>query len=112
MSKVKELLKGVIRDEVIKVATDPKTDMSRKDVTDVVNAIEPVIAHATNNEPWYQSRVTWGSIAAVIFAVLTGLGFVVDVQTWTQVLVVSGPPIAAALYQLYGRWYATKPIAA
>lgn len=112
MSNVKNILAQVIRNEVQKVAADPKTDMTQRDVGKVVAELAPVIAHATNNEPWYQSRVTIGSIVTIVASVATALGYTVDVPTWTQLAILVVPPIAGAAYALWGRWVSTKPVAA
>ncbi len=49
-------------------AKNPGISLDSKDVSrvaaGVVEAVAPIVVHATNNEPWYQSRVTWGVIVA------------------------------------------------
>lgn len=43
-------------------ATSATTSDKRIIAESVLKEIEPVVLNATNMEPWYQSRVTWGAI--------------------------------------------------
>lgn len=77
-------------------------------------ALAPAVRHATNTEPWYQSRVTWGAIVSTAVPILALLGVAtdaIDKDTAVSVGVALGTAIGGAL-TLYGRWRATKPIGA
>jgi len=78
---------------------------------EVAKELQPALEHLTNNEPWYQSRVTWGAIFAILGGVATigtmaANGVPLSWETY-------GPPlgsIGGGLGTLYGRWKARKPI--
>lgn len=79
---------------------------------DVTKEVAAVVVNQTNNEPWYQSRVTWGAILAALAGILGMFGYALpdDLQgKIVEGIVKAGPLIAAAL-TLYGRWVAKKPI--
>lgn len=81
----------------------------------VLMAVEPVIAHATNNEPWYQSRVTIGSyiaMAAPVVGPLIGHSFSPEEQALITTVVAGILTIGGAGLALYGRWFAKKPLGA
>jgi len=80
-------------------------------------AIKEVVAqatNATNSEPWYQSRVTWGAIVTVGTSVAGVLGAAIspeDAQAIVTICVTVGSAVGG-LITLYGRWVARKPIGA
>ena len=74
-------------------------------------AAAPVLIHATNNEPWYQSRVTLGSG----FVVLTSIGTIGAMMTGTipfnvEMLAANIATILGSGFALYGRYAAKKPL--
>jgi hypothetical protein len=75
-------------------------------------AVEPVLEHLANAEPWYQSRVTWGAIISTAVPLLGAVGIAVD---WIDpdeaaaLGVALGTVIGGAL-TLYGRWKAKRPL--
>lgn len=73
-----------------------------------------VVLNQTNNEPWYQSRVTWGAIIAVIagLAGIAGYTFGPDDQAAIVNAIVGITSAVGGLLSWYGRWKATKPIGA
>lgn len=80
----------------------------------VVDAVAPIVANATNNEPWYQSRVTWGAILAGFAGILGVFGKADMLPAALQGQIVDGIVAAAPLIGmgivLYGRYVAKKPI--
>ncbi len=71
-------------------------------------AADPTVVNATNSEPWYQSRVAWGSIVAIA-APLAGLLLkqTIDANTQSQigtVLTAAGGAVGGA-YALYYRLF-------
>ncbi len=98
----------------------PSTDTTITDAPQVASKVltelGPVIVNATNAEPWYQSRVTWGVIiAAVATIVKPFIGELpLDEQQTADIvaaLATAGQAVGFAL-TLYGRWKAKKPIGA
>lgn len=94
-------------------------DTAQNEIVDqVAKKVEPIVQHLTNNEPWYQSRVTIGVILAVIGSVLGlwGYSFPAEIQSRVLETVVTLAPLIAPLVggaiTLYGRWVATRPIGA
>lgn len=72
------------------------------------------LAHATNEEPWYRSRVTWGAVVAGAASVASAFGLVLgpeDRDLLVGVLTAAGGFFGAAL-TLYGRWIARRPLGA
>lgn len=78
------------------------------------DAIGPLLAHATNAEPWYRSRVTWGAIVAGIapLAGLFGTALSPDQQDGAVQALVAAGTLAGAGLALWGRWRARRPIGA
>ena len=80
---------------------------------EVAKELQPVLEYLTNNEPWYQSRVTWGAIFAILGGIATigtmaANGVPLSWETYgTPALSIWG-----GLQALYGRWKARKPIGA
>lgn len=93
-------------------AQDTGNTLSPRDAPAVAEAVTqklaPVIAHATNTEPWYQSRVTWGAILAAAAPIAVAFGF--DIS-WinSETLAAIGAGVGAVV-TIYGRWVARKPL--
>ncbi len=69
-----------------------------------------VIVNQTNNEPWWQSRVTWGAIAAILGGLGTMAGLVAA-GDWTPNLWVAAlGSVGGGIGTIYGRWAAKKPL--
>lgn len=93
--------------------------VAKKVEAEVTSQIKPVIEHLTNNEPWYQSRVTIGALVAAL-AGLAGLAgysidsddqaFLVDNISQTVQLVTALASLAGGVLAWYGRWKAKKPL--
>lgn len=73
--------------------------------------LEPVIEHVTNQEPWYQSRVTLGAAASILSGVAGLAGFAIGADDLVTILTMVGPVLGGA-FALYGRWKARKPLGA
>lgn len=111
-------VREAIVDGVVAAANSSGNDLDHKDVTSVAakvaTQVVPVVLNATNNEPWYQSRVTWGVILAAFFTILkpfTGTLPISEEQTADIVnaLATAGQVVGFGL-TLYGRWKAKRPI--
>lgn len=118
---------NAVRPAVEKLAKDSKTSVETKDVpkvsAEVTTAVEKQIAvaqkevnsrvdHLTNSEPWYQSRVTWGAIISILFAVLPVVGVQldwIDRDTATNIGLALGGAVGG-LVTLWGRYVSQKPI--
>lgn len=78
----------------------------------VTQAVTPLVEHATNNEPWYQSRVTWGALAAIALPLMGVFGVGADIIT-AEELTLWGMAAGSAfggVVTLWGRWKAKRPI--
>ena len=107
----KRILEGVIEKKI----TQPNVPVHDANVGKVAEAAAeaaaPVLVHATNNEPWYQSRVTLGSG----FVVLTSIGTIGGMLTGAvefdvAVLAANLATLLGAGFALYGRYAAKKPL--
>lgn len=111
---VSSIVGGLINNPAVPVSRNDPTSVAATEVVverAVNQELAPVIAHMTNNEPWYQSRVFLGSAGAFIAAGAAAFGRSWDAATVTQYLV-TGVSLAGPLLALYGRFAATKPIGA
>lgn len=78
----------------------------------VAKEVAPVIVNQTNQEPWYQSRVTWGAIIAALAGILGLFGYTLPEEMQGKILdaIVAAGPLIAAVVVWYGRWMAKKPL--
>lgn len=95
-------------------ATSATTGDKRIIAESVLKEIEPVVLNATNMEPWYQSRVTWGAILGGVAGMLAVFGQADLLPAELQGRIIEGIVAAAPLISmgvvLYGRYVAKKPI--
>lgn len=89
--------------------TPAEAPVVRQEVAEVV---APVIEHLTNNEPWYQSRVTWGAIFAILGGVATIGTAMANGETNLEMYSTAGMSVLGGIGTLYGRWKARKPLGA
>ena len=105
-----------ILDEVIKRALQPATaqEVSRAPQVayEAAKELAPVLVNQTNNEPWYQSRVTWGAIAAILGGLGTMAGLVGSRDFSPELWFGSLSSVGGGFGTLYGRWMAKKPLGA
>jgi len=116
------MLIGKFVDKVFdRLEADLSAPVQKKDADDVKPIIEkvareeiaPVIEHLTNNEPFYRSRVWWGSVGSILGGAATIItmaanGVPLSLETY-------GPPVGAiwgGATALWGRYAARKPIGA
>lgn len=98
------------------VAADPKVKMDQSAVRPVVDEIMgkilPTILHATNNEPWYRSRVFWSSMLSIVATLVGvfGISFPAEVQTQVLVAIMAAIPAVSAAIALWSRYVSTKPL--
>jgi len=108
-------------------AKAPQISLDKKDVTkvssDVINSVtdevevaqkevDATIKNLENKEPWYQSRVIWGTLFTGAFQIASMLGIktgTIDAESLTNI-VMQGVSLAGAAYALYGRLVTNKPI--
>lgn len=119
MSNVKQrAVVEAVTQGVARAAALPSTDTTITDAPAVTNKVltelGPVLANATNSEPWYQSRVTWGVIIAALATIAKPFigELPIDVAQTADIanaLATAGQGVGFAL-TLYGRWKAKKPI--
>ena len=96
--------------------TSPKTTVTVAEAPvvrqEIADAVSPMIAHLTNSEPFYRSRVSWGACFAILGGVAT-IGTAVANGTFSPEI--HGPALMSILggvTTLYGRWKARTPIGA
>ena len=115
MSEVFDGLRRKIETATLHIASRDDTKMNYADATKVsqalVKEVIPDILHATNNEPWYASKVTLGAVATLIggsYALVMDFadGTMPTGDSFTGQVVA----IACAALALYGRWAARKPV--
>lgn len=78
----------------------------------VAAKVAPVIVNQSNQEPWYQSRVTWGALLSIATGIAALFGIVIspeDIELFIGIAMAAGTVIGGAI-TLYGRWKAKKPI--
>ena len=110
-----------------KLAASPKTDMVHSDVgvvaatvdkvidkqtTALQKEVNAVVDHNTNNEPWYQSRVTIGAIVSIAMPILGLVGVTADIISPDELtgLILAAGVIVGGLTTLWGRYISRKPI--
>jgi Na+-transporting NADH:ubiquinone oxidoreductase subunit NqrC len=118
VTTVKDTVKELVTDALQKQAAKSTASLEKRDVPQVASAVvkevNAVVEHATNNEPWYQSRVTWGAIISIILPIAGTLGVATDTINPDELvaLCVAGGTVVGGILTLYGRWAARKPIGA
>lgn len=116
MNTAQEKLETKIASAVINAIGDPDVPAQPAAAAPIIDAvtnkIAPEIIAATNNEPWYQSRVTLGAILAAAAGVLGifGYAFPAEVQGKVIDLIIALGPVIGGGIALYGRWVAKRPI--
>lgn len=115
MADTKEQVTSQVAAAVAATVAKPEVNADLSAVPAIVKALGPVIdavMHSTNNEPFYQSRVFWGSIIALVAAVLGafGVAFPSDLQGQVLTAVMAALALVGPLVALYGRFKAKKPI--
>lgn len=116
-----------VRPVINKAAKSDKVSLQQKDApgltTDVASAVndnvavaqkevDAVIKNLENKEPWYQSRVMWGTIITAGFQLAAIVGIktdFIDPESLTNIImqVVS---LGGAAYAAYGRLVTNKPL--
>jgi hypothetical protein len=83
-------------------------------IIDAQHEVTATIAHVTNIEPWYQSRVTIGAIVSILVPLLGLIGVqsnILNADQLTSILLAAGTVIGG-LFTLWGRWISRKPLGA
>jgi hypothetical protein len=112
----RKVVADLVTDALKEVAASPSTSLKERDVAPAAKAVTDnvtaAVQHATNTEPWYQSRVTWGAIIAVGGGLAGIAGYSVDVDDQAQIVngIVGLTTAVGGLIAWYGRWRAKKPI--
>lgn len=77
----------------------------------IADEVSAVVVNQLNQEPWYQSTVTIGSLIAVIGGGY-GFGYDIAVNGFPEpaAFTTSITPIIGGLIALYGRWVQRKPL--
>lgn len=116
MADIKREVLSAIAIGAINAAKSANTSVTERDAgpiaTMVANEVVPLVEHATNSEPWYQSRVTLGALLAAASGIagIFGYTFGIDDQARVVDLILALGPVIGAALALYGRWAAKKPL--
>jgi hypothetical protein len=116
MTTIQSAVRDAIVKGAVKAANEFSTNTTTSDVgvitSKVLNEVAPIVANATNSEPWYKSRVTLGALMAAIAGVMGIFGFTLEPEDQSRILdlVVAIGPVVGGAIALYGRWVAKKPI--
>jgi hypothetical protein len=112
---IREALAGATKgalDRTVGSAID--TNEKREIVDRVLTEAAPVVLNQTNQEPWYQSRVTLSALLAILSGLLATLGYadILPNELRGQLieLFIAAGPVIAGVGALYGRWVAKKPL--
>lgn len=116
--KAEDLIAPAVAAELQSAADNPRLSLQRADVprvaAGVIQAVAPLVQHATNAEPWYQSRVTWGVIVAGVSTIAKPLVGELPISAEQTVDIVNALATAGQAFgfglTLYGRWRAKRPI--
>lgn len=113
------VIERVVGEALKRVAKRPDVAMEQRDVPVVAHEVTKQVkdeigsrvAHATNTEPAYKSRVTIGSVMAFVGAVVGVYQLYTDGRpdSWETYSPHIGV-IFGSLFALYGRWISTKPL--
>lgn len=107
---IKAALGSAVREAINQSSVEAAPFEAEAIVREAVKEAAPVIAHATNNEPWFQSRVIIGNVVAIMLAVTGVVGLLRAGVTDVEVYTVPVGAILANGFSLYGRLIATKPL--
>ncbi|ASP84752.1 hypothetical protein [Sinorhizobium meliloti] len=123
MNNAQKKLENKIAAAVITTVANPAVPADAAAAGPIIDAvtskIAPEIINATNNEPWWQSRVVWGSIVAIAAPLAAPLlswviGETVTISAEEQANIAAALAAAGAalggLFAIYGRFVARKPI--
>lgn len=108
-----EILAPVVRKSIDQALSGSHVDALDKHElkAEVTKEVAAVVVNQTNQEPFYQSRVTIGAIMTLIggtYALV--LDFMDGVPPATDDLTAQATVIIGAAVVLYGRWVAQKPL--
>ncbi|MDE1158460.1 MAG: hypothetical protein PW791_09305 [Neorhizobium sp.] len=109
-------LEAKISSAVATAVADPTVPAQPAAIPAIVSAVVtlvPEILNATNKEAFYQSRIFWSQILALVSAILMLFGVSFTADTQSQILSVLMPMIPLGFsigYALYGRFFAKKPL--
>ena len=87
----------------------PAADRARV-AQEVAERVAPMVAHQSNAEPWYRSRVTLGSLASVLTGISTVLMMFSTGDFDPQQVTLAAGALFGGAAALWGRWAAKKPI--
>lgn len=115
MTNLKNAVAAAVITGVSSAVANPATAATGEDreviTRAVLNQVEPIIMNATNQEPFYQSKVTIGAVVTLIAATYgLGLDFTDGIPPSVDSLSAQLGTIAGAVTVLYGRWISNRPI--
>lgn len=125
MMLVADILTGAIRGAVEQVVRSPLNNAPREQAREIaaqvvaevrenpkIKEVVAQVTHATNSEPWFLSRVTWGAIVAILGGLQAEASMLMNGGGSLDGHYTALSAIAGGAVVIYGRWVATKPIGA
>jgi hypothetical protein len=112
----RKMVAGAVVAALTAAASNPANSLEKRDVSHtaekVIANVVPMVEHVTNQEPWYQSRVTWGAIVSTAIPILGAFGVATD---WIEpdeavAFGVALGSLIGGVITIYGRWRAKKPL--
>jgi hypothetical protein len=99
-----------------KLVKDPGVSITKAEapaaVEQIAKQLQPVIENLTNNEPVWQSRVVWGSVATILSGASAIIMLIANGDMNLERYVTPVMGLAGGVYALYGRLVVKKPIGA
>jgi len=106
---IAEVIFGQVFERVLDTITRPSVPVSDRDAREVAKAVAkevaPVVVNATNSEPWYQSRILRGLLAAGLGWLLSKAGLILTEGELSEIVTIVASLIEAAglAYAWFGR---------
>lgn len=100
----------IVFDALTKTGATDNAVIKRNVAVEVERQLAPRIAHETNNEPWFRSRVTWGALASTLAGISTLIMVFTTSPLDFEQLYIALMAIGGGLTTIWGRWAAKTPI--
>ena len=110
MSNTSTKIEAAISAALTSTIARPDVSADATAIAPIVQAIAPIVANASNAEPWYRSRVLVGSISASISSGLGIYGLITAGVTDGELYAPLVATLLGSGFAIYGRMIAAKPL--
>lgn len=118
MSRIENAIEDAVKDNVVGAVQDPRISLESNrpgvDATIIARGVRAdlkgTVAFLSNNEPWWQSWVTVGSIAPILAGMFSEVALIKSGVWDAELHAAAIVPVIGGFTALYGRWIARKPI--